>query len=94
MIRDFKLEDMLEGDVEAILDEKKLVLHANTNIFDVHDRITVSLPVLAGAAKQFFLLDGKKKKIFTEVMSANEDVVEYPAHALLKTGKTTWVTMW
>lgn len=95
MGEDGHIASLFPDDVDALLEEERLVIHTNTNIFDVHDRMTVTLPVLAGAAKQFFLLQGeKKKKMFTEIMVANEDCVEYPAHALLKTGKTTWVTTW
>jgi 6-phosphogluconolactonase len=59
------------------------------------ERITVTLPLLARAQKIFFLLKGEeKRKTFEEVVTANSDPLQYPAHVLLQTGKTVWVTWW
>ncbi len=92
---DGHIASLFPGDIDVMLEKEKRVVHATTDRFSIKDRITVTLPVLTDAGKQFFFLQGaKKKKIFAEVLSENEDPVEYPAHALLKTGKTIWMTQW
>jgi len=97
---DGHIASLFPGDIDAILEKDKRVIHTTTPrprsgqalTFVVKDRITVTLPVLEDA-RQFFFLKGKgKKKIFAEVLSENEDPVEYPAHALLAAGKTVWIT--
>jgi|SRR3990167_1886655 len=95
MGEDGHIASLFPGDIDAILEAEKKVIHTRTKKFAIEDRITVTLPVLTSAGKQFFFLQGsKKKKIFAEVLSENEDPVEYPAHALLQTEKTVWVTQW
>ena len=98
---DGHIASLFPSDIDAILEEEKCVIHTTTPrprsgqapTFAIKDRITVTLPVLGSADKQFFFLKGKnKKKIFAEVLSENEDPVEYPAHALLAAGKTVWIT--
>jgi len=92
---DGHIASLFPGDIDAMLEKEKRVIHTVTDHCPVKDRITVTLSVLTDAGKQFFFLQGaKKKKIFTEVISENEDPVEYPAHALLATGNTVWVTQW
>jgi len=92
---DGHIASLFPGDIDAILEKEKVVLHSTTDTFVIKDRITVTLPVLQSAQRTFFFLMGaKKKKIFAEVISENEDPVEYPAHALLATGNTVWVTQW
>lgn len=90
---DGHIASLFPSDIDAILEKEKRVIHTTTDTFAIKDRITVTLPVLWSAGKQFFFLKGKnKKKIFAEVLSENEDPVEYPAHALLAAGKTVWIT--
>ena len=90
---DGHIASIFPGDRDAILTRDKNVIHTQTDEFDVRDRITVTMPVLESAAHQFFFMNGKsKEKIFEEVMEAQEDPIKYPAHALLKSGCTTWVT--
>jgi 6-phosphogluconolactonase len=92
---DGHIASLFPGDIDAIVEKEKRVLHTMTDQFTVKDRITVTMPVLKSASKQFFFLKGKKKKeIFGTVMAANIDPVEYPAHAILETGRSVWVTRW
>ena len=90
---DGHIASLFPGDRDAILNRDQNVIHTQTDEFDVRDRITVTMPALESAKHQFFFLNGKgKQKIFDEVMQAQEDPIKYPAHALLKSGCTTWVT--
>ena len=92
---DGHIASLFPGDIDALLEKEKLVLHTTTDRFAVHDRITVTLPLLARASLPLFLLKGEeKKKIFAETLSANIDPIEHPAHALLDTGKTVLLTFW
>lgn len=92
---DGHIASLFPGDVDAILEQKRTVLHTQTDRFAIHDRITVTLPILTNAHTQIFLLKGEeKKKIFAETLSSNTDPIEHPAHALLETGRTVWVTQW
>ncbi len=91
--QDGHIASLFPGDRDAIMNRDKNVIHTQTDEFDVRDRITVTMPVLESAKHQFFFLKGKgKEKIFDEVMEAEEDPIKYPAHAILKSGRTTWVT--
>ena len=105
MGEDGHIASLFPGDIDALLEgvkpgghaprKDRSVIHTTTDRFAIRDRITVSLPVLTGAGKTLFLLKGDgKKKIFAEVLSANVDPMEYPAHALLETGRTVWLTYW
>ncbi len=92
---DGHIASLFPGDVDAILEQMRTVLHTQTDQFAIRDRITVTLPILTHAETQVFLLKGEeKKKIFAETVSANTDPIEHPAHALLETGRTVWVTQW
>ena len=92
---DGHIASLFPGDVGALEERNKHVLHAQTDTFAIHDRITVTLSVLRSARSAFFFLKGEgKKKIFEEVLSANVNSMKYPAHALLQSGRTTWLTVW
>lgn len=92
---DGHIASLFPGDIDALLEKERWVLPTETEKFAVHNRITVTLPVLAKAERMLFLLRGEeKKKIFAETISSNSDPMEYPAHALLQTGRTTWITGW
>ncbi len=90
---DGHIASLFPGDVDALLERERNVLHTQTDHFAVRDRITLTLPVLTSAETPLFLLKGEgKKKIFAETLSENTDPIEYPAHALLEAGRTVWVT--
>lgn len=93
---DGHIASLFPGDIDALLERERLVLSTHApDPFPVRDRITVTLPVLTRAALPVFLLKGERKqRIFAETLSANTDPVEYPAHALLETGRTLWITQW
>lgn len=95
MGEDGHIASLFPSEIDALLEKERRVIHTETKAFAIRDRMTVTLPVLISAQKPYFFLQGaKKKKIFAEVLSENEDSVEYPAHALLAEGRTVWVTQW
>lgn len=72
------------------LGKTPLVLHTTTNLFDVHDRITVSFPCLISSKKHIFLIKGKKKiQSWHAMLNTDEDAGTWPAKAILREGRTT-----
>ena len=92
---DGHIASLFPGDIDSILEMEEHVIHTQTEQFAVRDRITVTLPLLVNAEVMHFMMKGDDKKAkFAEVLSANMDSIEYPAHSLLDTGRTVWVTQW
>jgi 6-phosphogluconolactonase len=91
---DGHIASLFPGDMDALLEKDKRVIHTTTDQFAVKDRITVSLSVLTSASKSVFFLNASKKEIFGKVMAENSDPIEYPSHALLETGRSLWITQW
>jgi len=98
---DGHIASLFPGDIDALLEKEHLVLQTTTPStgsgqvprFAIRDRITVTPPLLTRATLPLFLLTGEeKKKVFAETLSANTDPIEYPAHALLQTGRSVWMT--
>lgn len=108
MGEDGHIASLFPGDKEALEERKRIVVHTQiettripqyTSILRassvVSDRISITLPLLASARSILFLLKGKgKQKVFEEMVKASFDPNRYPAHALLQTGRTTWITAW
>lgn len=95
MGKDGHIASLFPGDIPVLTEDEKRVLHTTTDAYPIRDRITVTLPVLQAAKKHLFLLAGKdKKKMFTEVIGENEDTTSYPAQAILREGRSRWVTYW
>jgi 6-phosphogluconolactonase len=62
-------------------------IHTTTDVFAVHDRISVTLPVLASAAHAIFLFKGADKSaVWEEMMASDEDVRRWPAKAVTEGG--------
>ncbi|MBU2213916.1 6-phosphogluconolactonase [Patescibacteria group bacterium] len=71
---------------------QSLVLHTQTNRFEVKDRITLTLNVIASAQNHIFFLKGKgKKKVWDEMMESKEDEKRWPAKRVLESEETTVV---
>lgn len=95
MGEDGHIASLFPNDKAALEEKQCMVLHVQTDRFAICDRITIILPLLASARSMLFLLRGKNKsKIFEETVSAKFDPLRYPAHVLLNTGRTTWLTCW
>ena len=68
-------------------------IHTTTNVFTVHDRVSVTLPVLTTAGHAVFLLKGDdKKSLWAEMETSDENVQRWPAKALLAAGNVTLIT--
>lgn len=67
------------------------VIHTTTDVFTVHDRISVTLPFLISASHRLFLITGAEKAKLLETMrNAPEDFDRYPAQYLFDE-RTTWL---
>ncbi|MBU0766854.1 6-phosphogluconolactonase [Patescibacteria group bacterium] len=73
---------------------KSLVLHTQTDKFDVKDRITLTLNAIASAQNHIFFLKGEgKKKVWEKMIASDEDEKRWPAKRVLESGATTVVTL-
>jgi 6-phosphogluconolactonase len=89
---DGHVASLFPGDIDALTEENKKVLHTTTDSFAVKDRITVTMPFLKSAGTIIFLIKGEDKvKVFNKMTSANVDIIEYPVHGVLATGRTVWI---
>ena len=71
-----------------------LAIHTTTDIFDIHDRISVTLPVLTQARQALFLLKGKEKKdVWEQMMKSTEGIARWPAKAVMEAGHATVITL-
>lgn len=69
-----------------------LAIHTVTDVFDVHDRISVTLPVLRKTARAVFLLKGTEKQdLWNTMESSGEDVRRWPAKEVVAAGNVTVV---
>ena len=67
------------------------VIHTETDLFAVHDRISVTFPVLEAATKRVFLITGAEKySLLQKMQDGNQDASLFPASALMDE-RTTWV---
>lgn len=70
-------------------------VHTTTDLFAVHDRISVTIPVLTNAYSKVFLLNGKEKKnIWNEMLSSDENEKRWPAKTILSTDGCTLISQW
>jgi len=75
---------------ELALGYQALIIHTTTDVFAVHDRISVSLNLLAASESQIFLLKGaKKKNIWKEMLASEDDDQRWPAKRILKGERST-----
>lgn len=89
-------------------ESSRLVIHTHSNADAVPprepegsteprtaDRITVTFAVLTEAEMPVFLLAGRvKKRAWTKMMESGLNTREWPAHAVLATGRCTVITDW
>lgn len=67
------------------------VIHTTTDVFAVHDRISVTFPVLQFAKKRLFLITGEvKERLLQKMRHENEDVSLYPAQSVFDE-RTMWI---
>ena len=77
---------------EHAFDDATLALHTQTDVFAVHDRITVSPLLIASARAHILLLKGQEKHaVFHECVSAEMNPVRWPLHLALAGGNLTAV---
>jgi 6-phosphogluconolactonase len=68
----------------ALTVKDALVTTSETDVFDVHDRLTLTLPALSASKKILVLMIGSSKKsIFTAMTTNNTDSTTVPARVLL-----------
>lgn len=66
------------------------VIHTQTEVFAVRDRISVSLPVLTDAHDRILLLRGSDKiQTWQQMTKSDEDEHRWPLKAVLATGEMT-----
>lgn len=67
------------------------VIHTQTDLFAVKDRISTTFPILLQSTKRLFLITGEKKKALLQKMQREaEDVSLYPAQYLFDE-RSTWI---
>ena len=65
----------------------RLVLHTETDQFDVHDRISTTMAVIGSANRKVFFLKGAEKKaVWEEMLADDDDPLRWPAKAALQLG--------
>ena len=68
---------------------KRYTSHTTTNVFDVHDRLTLTYPALESSREIFFLLKGRDKRtIFHQLQRSAPDDRKLPAARLFKRDTT------
>lgn len=69
----------------ALHETKRRVAHTTTDMFKIHDRLTLTLPPILNSTSILVLLEGEKKaKILNELEHSEKSIEELPAKALLK----------
>jgi 6-phosphogluconolactonase/glucosamine-6-phosphate isomerase/deaminase len=78
---------------DAVSDEH-FTLHATTDVFDVHDRITLSLNVIGSASEHILILKGaEKRRVFEEMMESSEDERRWPLKRILNSSERVTVLL-
>ena len=73
----------------------RLAFATHHDAVPVPDRISVTIPVLTGAAMPLFLLEGRlKKRTWAKMLESGLNTREWPAHAVMATGKAVVVAGW
>ncbi|HCI04118.1 TPA: 6-phosphogluconolactonase [Candidatus Peribacteria bacterium] len=74
--------------------DKHFTLHATTDVFDVHDRLTLSLNVIGSASEHILILKGAEKiRVFEEMMESSEDERRWPLKRILESSEKVTVLM-
>lgn len=75
---------------DLALGDECLVLHTQTELHPIRDRITLSLNTLCAANEQVLLLKGvEKRRTWEEMMASSEDERRWPLKRIMETGKLT-----
>lgn len=78
---------------EAVSDEH-FTLHTTTDVFDVHDRLTLTLNVIGSASEHILILKGdKKRRVFEEMMESDENEKRWPLKRILNSSERVTVLM-
>jgi|APSaa5957512576_1039674.scaffolds.fasta_scaffold13677_4 6-phosphogluconolactonase len=78
---------------EAAMDRGTQIIHTETDIFDVHDRISMTLPAIARIESTVFMLKGEDKlKVWEEMQRSTDNSKRWPAKAILQSSGVTVVT--
>ncbi len=73
----------------------RLAVSTHKDDLSVPDRITVTIPVLTEALAPVFLLAGRlKKRTWTKMLEGGLNSRDWPAHAVLATGRAIVVAEW
>lgn len=76
-------------------EQNRLVIATHKEDLPTADRITVTLPLLSSAVLPVFLLRGRaKKRIWTKMLETGMNSREWPAHAVLATGRAVVIAEW
>lgn len=77
---------------DELMDETRLIAHTTTDVFAVHDRITLTLNPIAAASAHVFLIKGEDKKhVWEEMLASNEDEHRWPAKRIVEQPDVTVV---
>lgn len=69
----------------ALEEDEHLVAHTTTDMFPVHDRLTITFPAILASKKIILLLGGKEKKaILDDLLYSKKSIDELPAKKLLE----------
>ncbi len=73
----------------------RLVLHTETDKFDVLDRISTTMVVIGSADRKIFFLKGEgKKDVWDEMLADDDDPMRWPAKAALQLGGGVVISQW
>lgn len=70
---------------KALYEEKKLVMHTQTDVFEIRDRLTITFPIIMKSKKLIVLLQGEKKqRVVDELQKGTANFDDFPAIKLLE----------
>ncbi len=82
---------LFPGDESALKEEERWVLHTETEVFAVKERITVTMPVMRKARMKLFLISGNAKRAFLQSLLHEEVPMTSLPAAALNGHMTTWI---
>lgn len=75
---------------DDLMDDTRLIAHTTTDVFAVHDRITLTLNPIAAANAHVFLIKGEdKKQVWNEMLASSEDEHRWPAKRIVEQNDVT-----
>lgn len=80
---------------EEMMDDRLLVIHTQTDEFEISDRVTLTMnPILSAGSHIIFLHGGKKKKVWEEMLKSPYGEHRWPLKAVLGQKDVTVATWW